>query len=88
MKNRHSVEQIIRILGEVEKSGLKISDACRPHGITEQTYYRWRKKYGGMEVSEARRLKELEEENARLKRLVADQALDIQILKEVNSKKW
>lgn len=81
MKNRHSVKQIIRILGEVEKSGLKISDACRPHGITEQTYYRWRKKYGGMEVSEARRLKELEEENARLKRLVADEALDIQILK-------
>lgn len=88
MKNRHSIEQIIRILGEIEKSGVKISDACRPHGITEQTYYRWRKKYGGMEVSEARRLKELEEENARLKRLVADQALDIQILKEVNSKKW
>ena len=88
MKNRHSIEQIIRILGEIEKSGVKISDACRPHGITEQTYYRWRKKYGGMEVSEARRLKELEEENARLKRLVADQALDIQILKEVNAKKW
>ena len=88
MKNRHSIEQIIRILGEIEKSGVKISDACRSHGITEQTYYRWRKKYGGMEVSEARRLKELEEENARLKRLVADQALDIQILKEVNSKKW
>lgn len=88
MKNRHSVEQIIRILGEIEKSGVKISDACRPHGITEQTYYRWRKKYGGMEVNEARRLKELEEENGRLKRLVADQALDIQILKEVNAKKW
>lgn len=88
MKSRHSIEQIIRILGEIERSGLKISDACRPHGITEQTYYRWRKKYGGMEVSEARRLKELEEENTRLKRLVADQALDIQILKEVNAKKW
>ena len=88
MKRKHSVEQIIRILAEMEKSGLKVSDACRPHQITEQTYYRWRKKYGGMEVSEARRLKELEEENARLKRLVADQALDIQILKEVNSKKW
>jgi putative transposase len=58
------------------------------HGISEQTYYRWRSKYGGMEISEARRLKELETENSRLKKLVADQALDIQILKEVNAKKW
>ena len=88
MKKKHSVEQIIRTLGEVEKYGLKISDACRPHQITEQTSYRWKRKYGGMEVSEARRLNELEEENQRLNRLVADQALDIQILKEVNSKKW
>ena len=88
MRKNHSIEQILRILGEVEQSGVKISDACRPHGITEQTYYRWKKKYGGMEPSEARRLKELEEENRRLKRLVADQALDIQILKEVNAKKW
>ena len=63
MKNRHSVEQIIRILGEIERAGLKISDACRPHGISEQTYYRWRNKYGGMEISEARRLRELETEN-------------------------
>lgn len=88
MRKRHSAEQIIRILKEVEESGLRVSDACRPHQISEQTYYRWKQKYGGMEVAEARRLKELEEENARLKRLVADQALDIQILKEVNSKKW
>lgn len=88
MKKRHSAEQIIRILGEVENSGLKVADACRPHGISEQTYFRWKKKYGGMDVSEATRLKALEEENSRLKRLVADQALDIQILKEVNSKKW
>jgi putative transposase len=88
MKKRHSAEQIIRILGEIENSGLKVSDACRPHGISEQTYFRWKKKYGGMEVAEAVRLKALEEENSRLKRLVADQALDIQILKEVNAKKW
>ena len=81
MKKRHNVEQIIGMLGEIEKSGLKISDACRPHQITEQTYYRWRKKYGGMEINEARRLKELEEENSRLKRLVADLSLDNQILK-------
>lgn len=88
MKKRHSTEQIIRILKEVEQSGLKVSEACRPHQITEQTYYRWRQKYGGMEVNEAQRLKSLEEENARLKRLVADLSLDNQILKEVNSKKW
>jgi putative transposase len=88
MKKRHSAEQIIRIIGEIENSGLKVSDACRPHNISEQTYFRWKKKYGGMDVNEAARLKALEEENSRLKRLVADQALDIQILKEVNSKKW
>lgn len=88
MKKRHSTEQIIRILKEVEQSGLKVSDACRPHQISEQTYYRWRQKYGGMEVNEAQRLRGLEEENARLKRLVADLSLDNQILKEVNSKKW
>jgi len=88
MKKRHSTEQIIRILKEVEQSGLKVSDACRPHQISEQTYYRWRQKYGGMEVNEAQRLRSLEEENARLKRLVADLSLDNQMLKEVNSKKW
>ena len=88
MKKRHSVEQIIRILAEIENSGLKITDACRPHSIAEQTYYRWRQKYGGMQVNEAQRLKSLEEENGRLKRLVADLSLDNQILKEVNSKKW
>lgn len=86
-KKRHSEEQIISILKEAE-SGLKTAELIRKHGISEQTYYRWKSKYGGMEVSEARRLKQLEEENRRLKRLVADQALDIQILKDVNSKKW
>jgi putative transposase len=87
MKKRHSVEQIIRILKQVE-SGAGLGEVCREHNISEQSYYRWKRKYGGMEQSEAVRLKGLEEENARLKRLVADQALDIQILKEVNSKKW
>ena len=88
MKKRHSTEQIIRILKEVEASGLKVSDACRPYQITDATYYRWRQKYGGMEVNEAQRLRGLEEENGRLKRLVADLSLDVQILKVVNSKKW
>jgi putative transposase len=87
MKKRHSIEQIIRILKQVE-GGAGLAEVSREHNISEQTYYRWKRKYGGMEQSEARRLKDLEEENSRLKRLVADQALDIQILKEVNSKKW
>lgn len=87
MKKRHSEEQIIRILKEVE-SGLPVGDVLRRHNISQGTYYRWKSKFGGMEVSEAKRLKALEEENTRLKRLVAEQALDIQILKDVNSKKW
>jgi putative transposase len=87
MKKRYSIEQIIRTLKQVE-GGAGLGEVCREHNISEQTYYRWKRKYGGMEQSEARRLKDLEEENGRLKRLVADQALDIQILKEVNSKKW
>ncbi len=87
MKKRYSIEQIIRTLKQVE-AGTGLGEVCREHNISEQTYYRWKRKYGGMEQSEARRLKDLEEENGRLKRLVADQALDIQILKEVNSKKW
>ena len=86
-RKRHSEEQIIRILKEAE-SGLATAELVRKYGISEQTFYRWKSKFGGMELSEAERLKELEEENRRLKRLVADQALDIQILKDVNSKKW
>ena len=88
---KHTPEEIIGKLREAEivlAQGGTTSDACRRLAISEQTYYRWRNKYGGMEISEARRLKELETENGRLKKLVADQALDIQILKEVNSKKW
>ena len=84
---RYSEGQIIRILKQVE-SGESIAKVCRAHGVSEQTVYRWRSKYNGMERAELHRLKELEEENRRLKKLVADQALDIQILKEVNSKKW
>ena len=77
---RFSEEQIIRILGEHE-SGRKVSELCREHGIAEQTFYRWKSKFGGMTVSEARRLKALEEENHKLKQMVAEQALDIRGLK-------
>ena len=84
---RYSEEQIIRILKEIE-SGKAVKTVCRDHGVSEQTVYRWRNKFGGMEVPEVRRLKELEEENRRLKSIVADQAVDIQLLKEINSKKW
>lgn len=87
MKKRFSEEQIIGILKEQE-GGLKTGDVCRHHGISEGTFYNWKSKYGGMDVSEARRLKALEVENARLKRMVADLHLDIEILKDVNSKKW
>ena len=86
-KSRYSEEQIIRVLRQVE-SGQKVKDVIREHGISEQTYYRWKSKYGGMEVSEARRLKELEAENRRLKKLVADLSLDKQMLQEVVDRKW
>ena len=86
-KKRFKEEEIIPILKEAE-AGVPVSELIRKHGISEQTFYRWKSKYGGMEVSEAMRLKELEEENRRLKRLVADQALDIVMLKDLNSKKW
>ena len=84
---RHTSEQIVRILREAE-GGKTITHVCSEYNISEQTFYRWRQKFGSMALSDVRRLKELEEENRRLKRLVADQALDIQLLKEVNAKKW
>ena len=84
---RLSEEQIIGVLKESE-AGMGLADLLRKHGISAGTYYRWKAKYGGMEVSDAKRLKALEDENRRLKRLVADQALDIQLLKEISSKKW
>lgn len=81
-KSRFTEEQIIGILKEAD-AGAEVRSLCRRHAITETTFYRWRKKYGGLEVSEARRLRSLEEENRRLKRIVADQALNIQALKDV-----
>ena len=86
-KSRFSEEQIIGILKQAE-NGRAVSELVRENGITETTFYRWRRKFGGMEVSDARRLKELEEENRKLKRMVADQALDIVVLKDVVTKKW
>ena len=84
---RFTEEQIIRVLKEAE-SGLKVSDLCRQQGISEATYYRWKSKYGGMEVQEAKRLRALEEENRRLKQLVADKELDILGLRAALSKKY
>lgn len=86
-KSRYTEEQIVNALKQAD-AGMKVEDMCRKLGITPTTFYRWKAKFGGMEVNEARRLKQLEEENRRLEQLVADQALDIQMLKAVVRKKW
>lgn len=86
-RKRFTEEQIIGVLKEHEL-GAKTSDLCRKHGISEATFYSWKSKYGGMDVSEARRLKALEAENAKLKRLLADAMLDNAALKDLLSKKW
>ena len=86
-RSRFTEEQIIGILKEA-LAGAKVSDLVRKHGISEHTFYRWKAKYGGMEVSDARRLKQLEEENRRLKTAVADLTLDNQALKAVLGKRW
>ena len=86
-RKRLSEEQIIRILKEGEALG-NVREACRQHNITEQTYYRWRNKFGGMEVSDAKRLRGLEKENSELKKVVAELTLDNRMLKDVVSKKW
>ncbi len=87
-KSRLTEEQIIRILREAETGQTTIDALCRTHGIAPQTFYRWRAKYGGMEPSDAARLRELERENARLKKLVAERDLEIEVMKEIAAKKW
>ena len=81
-KSRFTDEQIVGILRQAD-AGASVNDLCRQHGITSTTFYRWKRKYGGMEVSDAKRLKQLEDENRQLKRIVADQALNLQALKDV-----
>ena len=84
---RHSEEQIITILKQAQ-AGVKTAEICRQHGISEQTYYRWKAKYGGLELSEAKKLRRLEEENRKLKQLVGDLSLDKQALQDVLSKNF
>ncbi len=87
MKRRFTEEQIIGVLREQE-AGATVKEVTRRHGVSEQSFYRWKAKYGGLEVSEVRRLKELESENAKLKKLLAEAHLDNAALKDVLSRKW
>ena len=84
---RHTTEEIIRILRDAD-TGKTIQEVCREHNVSEQSFYRWRKKFGRLEVSDARRLKELERENTELKKMLAESLLKNRVLEEVNSKKW
>jgi putative transposase len=86
-RKRFTEEQIIGVLREQE-AGAKVADLCRRHGISDATFYNWKAKFGGMEVSDAKRLKALEDENARLKKLLVEQMLDAAALRELLSKKW
>lgn len=86
-RSRFSEEQIIAILKEQE-AGLPTADVCRRHGVSSATFYKWKAKFGGLEVSEAKRLRQLEDENAKLKKLLAEAMLDNAMLKEITVKKW
>ena len=86
-RSRFSDEQIIAILKEQE-AGMPTAEVCRRHWISPATFYKWKAKYGGLEVSEAKRLRSLEDENAKLKKLLADAMLDIAVLKDITAKKW
>ena len=86
-KSKFTEEQIIAILAEQER-GMVTSDVCRRHGVSSATFYKWKAKFGGMTVSEAKRLKALEDENAKLKKLLAEQMLDLAAMKDLVSKKW
>jgi putative transposase len=86
-RSRFSDEQIIGILKEHE-AGAATTDVCRRHGISGATFYKWKAKFGGLEVTEAKRLRTLEEENAKLKKLLAEAMLDIAVLKDISTKKW
>ena len=86
-RKRHTEEQIIGVLKDAQ-AGIGVQELCRKHGISDATFYKWRAKYAGLEVSDVKKLRQLEDENRRLKQLVAEQALDIQALKAVTAKNW
>ena len=86
-RSRFSEEQIIGVLREQE-AGMKVAEVCRKHGISEPTFYAWKSKFGGMGISDAKRLRQLEEENAKLKKLLAESMLDNAVLKDITSRKW
>jgi len=87
-KSRFSDEQIVAIVRESEREGVTVAQVAKKHGITETTLFRWRKRFGGLDANQAAELRRLQHENARLKKLVADLTVDVDILREVNAKKW
>ena len=86
-RTRHTEEQIIAVLKDAQ-AGIGVQELCRKHGISDATFYKWRAKYAGLEVSDVKKLRQLEDENRRLKQIVAEQALDIQALIAINAKNW